>query len=164
MRLGLSGLDNAYKKRERGDSLSTLYLGSLNLPLPAFSKPEHLWLTQNPVPDTRSCLPCHMVALRIPHTKPRARFPTIPTTTSCGCPSLDTNRLVSKCVAACDQDAVLGAMMIHVAKTDQADHRRSDKVHRKDSLARSAKDRAFSSVVQFCSPEYLLVHGIGLGL
>ena len=50
------------------------------------------------------------------------------TTISYACPSLDTNRLVNKCVAACDRDAVLDALMVHMAKTDHPDPRRSDKV------------------------------------
>lgn len=43
-------------------------------------------------------------------------------------PSLDEFSLVNECVAECDQRAVLGALETHVAKTDQPDHKRLDKV------------------------------------
>lgn len=41
---------------------------------------------------------------------------------------------MNKCVAASDRDGVLDALMVHVAKTDQADHRRSDKVKQRKVL------------------------------
>ncbi len=60
-------------------------------------------------------LTCHLPTTRLAYT------------------SLD-ERLVNECVAECDQQAVLGALMAHVARTDQAEHKHLDKVRHSTRL------------------------------